>query len=860
MSLDAGLAPRSLSARPGIPSLRVVSLALSELARNWRGFGILVACIALGVAVIMGVGAFSDGLTSSFERQGEVLLGGDVTMSRPHRRATPDERKWMDVRGRVSESATLRSMMRRLDGNDQALVEVKAVDRAYPLVGTLRLQGDVTVEDALFQGPGAIVDPILLERLGVKVGDHVQLGNSQVVVRAALAHEPDKISSRFTMGPRVFLSLGTLESSGLAAPGSLVRWRYALSLDGPTDAPSLLAFRAAVRVGFPDAGFAVNDRRNPSPAVTRTLDQLRQFLTLIGLASLMIGGVGVANAVKAYVDRRRKVIAAMKSLGASGSQIFTLHLVQVMTLAVIGTAIGIVLGLFLPGIVDRAIAGVLPVRVTFTVSWMSVLLAAVYGLLVALLFALWPLGRAGEIRAAALFREEVQPSFQWPRATIVAATGLVAVAVAALAIFTSDRRMVAVYFLLGIVAIFVVFPLLGALIAWLARTLPRPVRPELGLALGNLGAPGGLTRSVVLSLGAGLSLLSGVALVDSSIVTELQTRLPQNSPDYFLLDIPRSEMSALDRTVLRAQPEARLEEAPMLRGRLVSLAGRRVEDIKAPPEAQWVLRGDRGLSYAAEVPAGSRVVAGEWWGPNYSGEPLVSFEAELANHLKLSVGDTVTVNVLGRNITARIANLREVHWESLGINFVMVFSPNVLRGAPHNLLATITLPPSVSLADEAQLARAIGKAHPAVTVIRVKDAVDAFNAVFEKVMLAVRAAGGVTLISGALVLAGALAAARQQRARMAVILKAIGGTRRQILMMHLVEYLVLATTTAVVALGIGALGAWAVLTHLMRVEFAFSWSAVAQALLLSCALVVVMGMAGTARVLAARSTSYLRGE
>jgi putative ABC transport system permease protein len=298
----------------------------------------------------------------------------------------------------------------------------------------------------------------------------------------------------------------------------------------------------------------------------------------------------------------------------------------------------------------------------------------------------------------------------------------------------------------------------------------------------------------------------------------------------------------------------------MLRGRLVALAGHRVENIKAPPEAQWVLRGDRGLSYAAEVPAGSRVVAGEWWPPNYSGEPLVSFETELAHHLKLSVGDTVTVNVLGRNITARIANLREVHWESLGINFVMVFSPNVLRGAPHNLLATITLPPSVSLTEEAQLARAIGKAHPAVTVIRVKDAVDAFNAVFEKVMMAVRAAGGVTMISGALVLAGALAAARQQRARMAVILKAIGGTRRQILMIHLVEYLVLATTTAAVALGIGALGAWAVLTHLMRVEFTFSWSAVAQALLLSCALVVVMGMIGTARVLSSRSTSYLRGE
>ncbi|MGD9804892.1 MAG: ABC transporter permease [Hyphomicrobiaceae bacterium] len=860
MSVDVDLASGSALPRSRMPRLRIVSLALSELARSWRGFGILVACIALGVAVITGVGALSDGLRSSFERQGEVLLGGDVTVSRPHRRATPEERAWIDARGRVSETATLRSMARRLDGSDQALVEVKAVDRAYPLVGDLTLQGTATVQEALFRGPGAIVDPILLERLGVKVGDRLQVGNSEVVVRAALASEPDKISSRFTMGPRVFLSLATLENTGLAAPGSLVRWRYALSLNGATDAPSLLAFHEAVRVGLPEAGFAVNDRRNPSPAVTRTLDQLRQFLTLIGLASLMIGGVGVANAVKAYVDRRRTVIAAMKSLGASGRQIFTLHLVQVMALASIGTAIGLVLGLFIPGLVDWAIAGVLPVRVEFTVSLASLALAAAYGMLVALLFALWPLGRAGEIRAAALFRDEVAPSFHWPRWTIMAATGLTAIAVAALAILTSDRPLIAVYFLLGIAAIFVVFPLLGAGVAWLARKLPRPRRPELGLALGNLSALGGLTRSVVLSLGAGLSLLSGVALVDSSIVSELQTRLPQNSPDYFLLDIPPTEMSSLERTVVRAQSEARLDEAPMLRGRLVSLAGRRVEDIKAPPEAQWVLRGDRGLSYAAEVPAGSRVVAGEWWSPTYSGEPLVSFEAELAQHLNVSVGDSVTVNVLGRNVTARVANLREVHWESLGINFVLVFSPNVLRGAPHNLLATVTLPPNVSLAAEAQLAREIGKAHPAVTVIRVKDAVAAFNAVFDKVMLAVRAAGGVTLLAGALVLAGALATAQRQRIRLAVILKAIGGTRRQILTMHLVEYLVLATVTAAVALVVGAVGAWAVLTYLMKVEFVFSWRAVAQALALACTLVVVIGIAGTARVLSARSAPHLRGE
>ncbi len=849
----AGSAPRM-----GMAGSRLVRIGLGELSRGARGFGVLVACIALGVAVIAGVGALSDALRAGFERQGQVLLGGDVTLGRSHRQATPEERAWIGARGQVSETATMRSMGRRLDGAEQALVEVKGVDRAYPLAGTLRIADGRTVEETLGYTKGAIVDPILLERLALKVGDRLQLGRVEVEIRATLGSEPDKISDRFTVGPRVLVSLETLAATGLAEPGGLVQWRSAVLLPGDTDKPALTAFREAVKAALPEAGFAVTDRLNPSPSIARTLDQLRQFLTLIGLASLMIGGVGVANAVAAYIDRRRKVIATMKSLGASGAQIFALHLVQVFALALVGIAIGLAIGVLLPALIDRALVGVLPVRVELRVGVWSLALAAVYGLLVALLFALWPLGRAGEIRAAALFREDVAPQSQRPPWPVALATVAVGLGLVALAVATSEPRMLAVYFCLGVGAVFLIFPALGSGIAWAALRLPRPRRPELALALGNLGASGGLTRSVVLSLGAGLSLLCGVALVDASIVGELENRLPANSPNYFLLDIPQAEMAPLGTLVERGVAGAHFTQAPMLRGRLVALAGRPVEQIKAPPEAQWVLRGDRGLSYSAQVPDGSRLVAGEWWPADYAGEPLVSFEVELARHLKLGLGDQVTVNVLGRNVTARIANLREVRWESLGINFVMVFSPNVLKGAPHNLLATVSLPAGIAIADEARLAREIGKAHPAVTVIRVKDAIEAFNVVFQKVMTAVRVAGGVTLLAGALVLAGALATAQQRRIRLAVILKALGGTRRQILTMHFVEYLILAAATATVAVGVGAFGAWAAVTYLIKVPFLFSWSSVAQALGLAIGLVVALGLAGTWRVLRAPSVPYLR--
>lgn len=840
---------------------RLIGFAMRELRGGLHGFYVFVACVALGVAVITAVGALTDALRAGFERQGENLLGGDVTLSRPHRRADPAERTWMESRGRVSETATLRAMARRTDASEQVMVELKGVDRAYPLVGSLTLGNGTSVDTALQQGPGVAVDPILLERLGLKIGDRMQLGNAIVEIRATVAAEPDKLTDRLTFGPRVFVSLDTLPDTGLAGPGSLVRWRYALALNGGKEDGGLLKFRDAVKAQLPDGGFTVADRRDPHPQVTRTLERLRQFLTLIGLTALLVGGVGVANAVATFIDRRRKIIATFKSLGATTATIFTIHLMQVLVIAGIGVAIGLFAGLLLPFVMSFALADALPIQAEISVTPASLLVAVAYGFLVALLFALWPLGRAELVRAAVLFREEVAPEGRvWPRPRIIISTVAVAAALLALALATSESKRIALYFCLSVAGIFAVFIGLGIGVTTLARRTPRPRNTELALALGSIGAPGGLTRSVILSLGTGLSLLVAVALANSSIVSELSSRLPQNSPDYFILDIPFAELPPLIDLVQREAPAAHINSAPMLRGRLVRLNDTPVDQIKAAPESSWVLTGDRGLTFADDVPEGSAVTHGTWWPADYTGEPLVSFEAELARGLNLRIGDTVTVNVLGRNLTARIANLRDVKWESLAINFVMVFSPNTLRGAPHNLLATISLPPEVSLATEAALAKSIGKAHPSVTTLRVKDAINAFNSVYSRIMSAVRVAGGVTLAAGALVLAGALATAQRRRIQQAVILKALGATRARILRSHLLEYALLAAVTALLAIILGGLVAWIAVTQVMDLPFAFSWTAVAQALGVSLTLVAVLGGVGTSRVLRAPAVPYLRAE
>ncbi len=459
----------------------------------------------------------------------------------------------------------------------------------------------MSLDDAIRRQPGAAIDPILLERLGLKVGDRVSLGKIEVPIRATIAAEPDKLTERLTVGPRVLVSLETMQATGLIDPGSLVSWRYALKLGGTAGQSDngLVSFRERIKQALPEGGFTVRDRRDPSPQVSRTLERLRQFLTLVGLTALLVGGVGVANAVATYIDRRRKVIAAFKSLGATSRTILWIHLLQVMMIALIGIVLGIALGFLIPITLSATVGDALPIKADLTVSARSLLTAVAYGLLVSLLFALWPLGRAEQVRAGVLFRDEVAPERILPRWHIIALTLAAALLLVGLAVLTSEARMLALYYCLGVVGVFAVFLALGSAIAWAARRVTRPRRPELALAIGNLGAPGGLTRSVVLSLGAGLSLLVTVALVDRSIVAELTDRLPEESPSYFVLDVKRSESEAFHALVNREAPAAKIREAPMLRGRLVKLGDRLAETVKAPPEVQWVLNGDRGLTYCA---------------------------------------------------------------------------------------------------------------------------------------------------------------------------------------------------------------------------------------------------------------------
>ncbi|MEX0752217.1 MAG: FtsX-like permease family protein [Xanthobacteraceae bacterium] len=835
--------------------------ALRELRGGLRGFYIFIACIALGVMAIAGVGSVAGSLQSGLAREGRVILGGDLAFNLIQREATAAERQFIDRQGRVSVAATMRAMAQAPDGG-AALVEIKAVDGAYPLYGTVALKPALDLPD-LFAARdgvfGAAAAPTLLARLDLKVGDRLTVGAANLEIRAALESEPDKLAGGLDFGPRLLIGEAALRASGLLQPGSLVRWRYRVELPQAGAADGLTAaIVEQARVQLPQAGWSIRTRSNASPRMERNMERFTQFLTLVGLTALLVGGVGVANAVKSHLDRRREVIATMKALGATGGRVFAVYLSQVLMLAALGAAIGLSAGAALPYLIDWIFGAVIPLPMQPAVQPGELVLALAYGLLTAVAFALWPLGRAHDIPVSALFRDEVAVQRTWPRKRYMAAAALVTLALAGTAIFLAYDRRIALYFVGAAAAVFVALRLVAAALMWAARHSPHKGSALVRLAIANIHRPGALTPTVVLSLGLGLALLVTLMQIDGNLRRQFTAALPERAPAFYFTDIPAAEAERFDAFIATTAPGTTLERVPMLRGRIVSANGIEAEDLKATPDAAWVLQSDRGLTYTGDIPEGSRVVEGQWWGPNYDGPPLVSFEKKLADGLGLRLGEAVTVNVLGRNVTARIANMRAVDWESLGINFVLVFSPGAFRGAPHTHIATLTYPNGSTVEEETRVLKAAAGAFPAVTIVRVKEAIEAIAKLVSDLALAIRGASLVTLLAAILVLGGALAAGHRSRVYDAVVLKTLGATRARLLGAYALEYLVLGLATAIFGVAAGSVAAWLVVTEVMNLSFIWLPGPAAAVAAGALLVTVGLGLLGTFSALSQKPAPVLR--
>ncbi len=829
----------------------------SGFADRLRGFRIFLACLTLGVATIAALGSLQSAVEVSLQDNGARLLGGSAQLEFTYRFADADERAWIETNSdRSSAVAEFRSMLTDPARDERALTQVKAVDDMYPLFGQIVLDPPLPLDMAL-QGqtdlPGAILAPLLADRLGLSVGDTVRLGATDFEFTARLIGEPDGGVS-FGLGPRTLVSLDALDGSGLLAPGTLFSASYRMDLG---DTPDFEATRQAALADLEESGAAWQDARDGAPGLSEAASRLGAFLTLVGLSGLAVGGVGIGTAVREYLDRKTSVIAILRSIGATRSTIFAVFFLITLVLTVLGLVLGLILGAALPFALVPLISNILPVSPVISIYPAPLGEAAIYGALSAFLFMLWPLSRAESIAPATLFRDALDAPLRLPRWGYLVAMLAGLAALAGTAVAFSGTAKLALYVIGALIAALAILGLTSVVIRALARVLarsPLPVgRPGLRLALGSVGGARSQSVAVVLSLGLGLSVLSAVGQVDGNLRASISENLPDVAPSFFFVDIQPKQLADFTERMAKDPAVQKVETAPMLRGIITKINGQPAQDVV--PD-HWVLQGDRGVTYAASPSPETTITAGEWWPPDYTGPTQISFAAEEAAEMGLKLGDSLSVNILGREMTGEITSFREVDFSTAGIGFILAMNPSALAGAPHSHIATAYANPEA----DARLLRDVSKAYPNVTAISVRDAIDRVTEILGGVARGTAYAALASLVTGFMVLIGAAASGTASRTYEAAILKAMGATRRVLLQSFVLRALILGAAAGIVALGTGLLAAWAVTQFVLDTDYRIFWGNALLIVGAGVAANIIANLVFVAPSLAAKPATTLRAK
>ncbi|MEM8554398.1 MAG: FtsX-like permease family protein [Pseudomonadota bacterium] len=833
-------------------------IARRELRGGLGAFRIFLLCLALGVMAIAAVGTVRASIEDGLEREGAVILGGDAEMRFTYRFASEEEYAWMrGAADRVSEIADFRSMVvvTRDGAEERGLTQLKAVDTVYPLEGEVGLDPPMPLHEALkgsAQYPGVVIHSVLVDRLGLDVGEVVRFGTKDFVLSAVLVDEPDASSAGFALGPRSIVFREDLRDSGLLTPGTLFESHYRLDFPDGTDLETMR--REAVGL-FRNAGMRWTDARNGAPGVQEFVERIGAFLVLVGLAGLAVGGVGISASVRAYLGGKTATIATLRTLGADRSTIFATYLIQIAVLTAIGVTAGVILGAAVPLALSPIIEASLPVPIALSVQWAALAEAAFYGTLTALIFALWPLARTEDVRAATLFRDGGRGGAFLPRARYLVVIAALTAALVGLAAWLSGIPTLALWSAAGIAGALAVLVLASMALRAAARYAARKGvgrgRPALRWALAAIGGPREEAASVILSLGLGLTVLAAVGQIDRNLRNAIQSDLPDVAPSYFFVDIQNDQLPGfLDR--LENDPQvSQVETAPMLRGVITQINGQPAREVAGD---HWVIQGDRGITYSATKPDNVDMADGEWWPEDYSGPPLVSFAAEEAAEMGIGIGDRITLNILGRDIAAEISSLRVVDFSNAGIGFILSMNPSALAGAPHTHIATVY----ASEQSEAQILRDLASAYPNITAIRVRDAIDNVARILGGLAAATSWGAGATLLTGFIVLIGAAAAGERARVYEAAVLKTLGASRGRILGSFALRSVLLGGAAGLVALAAGAAGGWGVLTYVMESDFSLVWGSALTIILGGITATLVAGLWFAWRPLAARPARVLR--
>ena len=830
-----------------MPGIRAaLHLGLLDMRGDMRRFGLLILCLAVGTALIAGVSSVGASIKQAVERDAAVIVGGDVELSRTDRPANSNEKAIIASFGKVA--AVVDTNVRAQASAGEAFVDLMAVGAGYPLVGQLESVGlPPQTEPATFLGFengsfGALVDPLLLDKLGARVGDVITIAGTPFEARGTLGRLPDGAVRGFRLGLPALIGLdgfGNLADTTSPLPGLGTYYRYKVL----SDAHDSSKLRADLELALGDNGWTIRTPRDALGPVVHYYDLFMRFLTIVGLASLLVGGVSVWTVISSYIAERSTVIAVMRSIGASRARIFIHFFAQVAILALIGVGIGLLVGLVtgllaLP-LVGQAIGVVLPPSLYPG----PLAVAAAVGLVTAFAFSYLPLQQALNIEPVILFRSRglASPHFAWAKLigsvqvvpVILAAILFVALAV----VMTGDVVLVAAFSLMSVVSVAIFRMAAGWLIVGI-RQLPESPIPIIRRALRGISGPASNAPAVVVAIGMALSMLIVVLALETNLSNEYLGASAFDVPTFVASDLFDDEAAKLNALQREDRDIVDMTATPMLRGAVTAVNGKPSGALKPHgSESLFLLSGDVPLTYRSQLPKASRLVAGTWWAADYGGPALVSLHQSLRSGLGVNIGDQITFEIYGDSITATVSSFRDYAWQG-GIDFLVAFSPGVLEAYPATLLSAVKAAPGREEVVERKLAATV----PDVRFIAIGETLEQVTKALGQLSLAAATVGGIAVVNGLLVLLGSLATGRQQRRADALITKVLGASQVELMVTYALQYLLLAAFAALLAAGIGIMVAWGLTLALLDVEFSVNTGILAVVLGGAVALVAVFGV------------------
>ncbi|MEX2284589.1 MAG: FtsX-like permease family protein [Gemmatimonadota bacterium] len=845
-------------------------LAGRESRSSWRRIGLYMSSITLGVAALVAINSFRRSLVESVELESRALLGADLrlTSERPFTEPIQAIIDSATAQYDVSTITNLVSMAVAPASQKVRMVQLRAVTGGFPYYG------DVVTRPAgmwrqLDQHRVAVVDPALLLQLEVKIGDTLYVGQAPFVIAGTIEKLASDFSFRSALGPRVAIAGKYLEDTGLMQFGSFAERQAFMRISDPKQLQRFVDLRhEKFRENLVDFDTAEEQSDNLAEA----LDALTRFLGLVGLAALLLGGVGVASAVHVFIREKRPTVAVLRCLGATQGTVFLAYLLQAAGLGLMGAALGAVLGLGVQMLLPGVLGDVLPVAVTFRVDWLSIATGLAVGVWVASLFALIPLLAIRGISPLQALRREYEPArarFDWLRLLAYAA---LAASIIGISYWQTQYWQPTVAFSGGLT----VALLLLWLTAWLLaratrRFFPRRARFTIRQGVGSLFRPHNQTVSVILALGFGVFVIATIYLVQNNLLDWLEIENSPNAPNLVAFDIQRDQVAAV-REISRGRSTVPPQLTPIVPARISHHKGRPVGQLMLDTIVRisgrdtsvtmvvepWALRREYRHTYRDTLVDSEELIAGKWFGdsPTARQSPVeISVEQDLADDLNLDIGDHLTWDVQGIQIESRVTSLRRVDWARFATNFFVVFPSGVLDQAPQSYVALLR----VDGPDQrAELQRDLVARHSNITVIDVAQVQAAFEEIIGKVTLAIRFMAVFSTLAGLVVLVGAVATSRFQRMREVVLLKTIGATRRQVLAILITEYAALGILAGLTGLLLSGIASWALTTFFFRLDFSLPVMALVGTWTVIALAAVAIGLANSIDVLRRPPLAVLR--